>query len=242
MNTSIVAAEKRVDIGCRVVLWDEPAGYSFLRNKKFINRTGWNFNKLEKEIKQFTVHWTATYTAKHTFNGLNARGLSCNFIIDDDNINGYATLHQTLDILHGGWSQGNGLNGIGPGVEICYMPNAWDNPNAYSEENIKKYNVQPHETIDTIVHKAKLKVFLPTEAQMNTLRALMFGFSSLFPNVPRTFPRDSQGNVLSTVLTNPVQYSGFAMHYHLSRQKIDAAGIDMVKLEKDIGDRLLVGY
>jgi hypothetical protein len=242
MNTSIIAAEKSVDIGCRVILWNEPEGYSFLKNKKFINRTGWNFNKLEKEIKQFTVHWTATYTAKHTVNGLNARGLSCNFIIDDDNVNGYSTIYQTLDILHGGWSQGNGLNQLGPGVEIAYMPNAWDNPQAYSEANINKYKVQNHSTTTTKVHGATLKVFLPTEAQINSLKCLMFGFCDLFPNVPRTFPRDTKGSILNTVLLDPKKYSGLAMHYHLSRQKIDAAGIDMEQLEKDVESMLKFGY
>jgi hypothetical protein len=241
-NTSIFAADKSFDIKCPVIRWDDPNGYDLHPFGKYINRN-MTHAQLQKEIKQFTVHWSVTYTAKAMLSVLKSRGLSCNFMIDDDvNDQGYATIYQCLDVSKGGYSQGPGLNGLGPGVEIAYMPQAWENPNLYSAANRARYGVQNHDTTTATVHQAKLKVFLPSDAQMKSLVQLMWGFAELFPEVPRKFPRNAQGLPLEGKLTDPKSYTGFAQHFHLRRSKIDAAGIDPINLEKQVQNRLKWGY
>jgi hypothetical protein len=239
-NTRIFAAERSFDIGCRVIKWDEQEGLNFSSKNNFIRREI-TFDQLSNIIKQFTVHWSATYRAKDMFNGLNARNLSCNFMIDDDDINGFATIYQNLDCKHAGWSQGTGLNALGPGVEISYMPNAWEG-DKYTFLARQKHNVPVHETGIGSVHGVKLKVHLPTKAQINSLIQLMWGFSELFPNVPPVFPRTAQGFPVLTKLTNPAEYTGFVTHYHLKREKVDIAGLDMEMLEKEVGVRKQTGY
>jgi hypothetical protein len=239
-NTRIFAAEKSFDIGCRVVKWDEPIGFDFCPTGKF-SRRDVSFDKLIPLVRQFTIHWAATYRASHMFGGLKARGLSCNFMIDDDEEAGFATIYQCLPIEYAGWSQGSGCNNLGPGVEISYMPQLWEK-DMYTPELQQKWKVPAHESTTASVHGTTLKVHLPTKAQMASLYQLMWGFGEMFPNVPTVFPRDSQGNLVFTSLSNPAGYRGFLNHYHITREKTDAAGIDMEAIEKEIAKRKQFGF
>lgn len=233
MNTKIYALDKSFNIGTRVVKWDEPNGLSFMNYpKSFLKHKVKTFDELKKNIKQLTLHWSATYKAKHMHDGLIARGLSANFYIDDDcNEDGYATIYQTIPIEYAGFSQGAGLNILGSGVEIAFQPSAWQE-DWYDENDRKKWGVPLHKTKEATVHGVKMKVHLPTEAQIKSLKALMWGYCSLFPDVPRKFPRDENGNLLTTVLKKPKDYNGLCCHYNLSRDKIDPIGIDLLDLEK----------
>jgi hypothetical protein len=241
MNTRIYAAEGSFDIGCRVVKWDEEHGFDFHPKGKY-NKRNITFDQLSPQMKQFCVHWSVTYRASDMFGGLNARGLSCNFMIDDDvNDQGYATIYQCLDIKHGGWSQGGVYNNMGPGVEISYMPQAWEK-DMYTPWVQRQRNVQPHETVVAPVHGTRLKVFLPTKAQMASLIRLMWGFVELFPHVPAKFPRTVQGFHATTKLADPTQHTGFVSHYHLKREKIDVAGLDMDQIEEDVEQLTQFGF
>jgi hypothetical protein len=240
-NTKIFAAERSFDIGCRVVKWDEPGGFDFTPKGKY-NKRDMSFDQLSPLMKQFCVHYSVTYRASHMFNGLNARGLSCNFMIDDDvNEQGFATIYQTLDIKNGAWSQGGAFNNMGPGVEISYMPQAWEK-DMYTPWLRQKWKVQPHETVIAPVHGTKLKVHLPTKAQIASLLQLMWGFIELFPYVPAKFPRTPHGFHVTTKLDKPEQYTGFVNHYHLKRSKIDTVGLDMEMIEKEIETRRKCGF
>lgn len=240
-NTRIFAAEKSFDIGCRVVKWDEEDGLDFHPKGRY-NKRDISFEQLSPQMKQFCVHWSVTYRAKHMFGGLNARGLSCNFMIDDDvNDQGYATIYQCLDIKHGGWSQGGVFNNMGPGVEISYMPQAWEK-NMYTPWARKKWDVPEHDTVRAPVHGTTLKVFLPTQAQMASLLQLLWGFVELFPHVPAKFPRTVQGFHSTTKLADPTQHTGFVSHYHLKRSKIDTAGLDYDMIEEEVELRKQLGF
>jgi hypothetical protein len=241
-NTRIYAADKSFDIGCRVIKWDEEDGIDFHPYSKYVKRDI-SHEELQRVLRQFTIHWSVTYRAIHMRGGLIARGLSCNFMIDDDpNPSGYATIYQCLDLKHGGWSQGAGCNGLGPGVEISYMPQAWSDQHAYSERRRNRYGVGEHEQAMAPIHGRKMRVFLPTPAQMNSLYQLIWGYSELFPDIPMTFPRGDAGEPLTKVLKAPKEYSGLLQHYHIKRSKIDAAGLDMKRIEEEVAQRKKVGY
>lgn len=240
-NTKIWAADKSFDIGCRVIKWDEPEGLDLTPYGKYVKRDI-SFEELSKKLKQFTIHWSVTYRAKHMFNGIKARGLSCNFMIDDDcNEQGYATIYQCLDIKNAGYSQGGVYNSLGAGVEISYMPQAWEK-DMYSFLTRKKYNVPKHETTIAPVHGTKLKIHLPTKAQIASLLQLTWGYVELFPHIPAKFPRNEQGFHITTKLASPEKYSGLISHYHLTRNKIDTAGLDYEMIELEIEKRKKLGY
>jgi len=239
MNTSIWAAEKSFDIGCRVIKWDEPDGLNFVPYKKYRYRNC-NYNTLKNNFTKFTVHWSDTYTAKNTFEALVYRAYSVNFIIGDNDIDGYATIYQPLNCQHSGWSQGTGMNDVGSGVEMSYRPGAWEG-NMYDENDCEKWKVPTHETTIAPIHGTKLKVYLPTQAQMNSLIQLMWGYCTLFPNVKPEFPKNKNGYI-TTVLPNPMNYNGLLNHYNWKRGKIDTAGLDMKTIEEEIQKRMKTGY
>lgn len=232
-NTSIIASGQKIDIGCRVILWDEADGFSFYKSGKYSPRSD-TLEKLQKEIDCFVLHHSVTYTAKLTFGGLIGRGLSVNFIIDDDNVNGYATIFQCLDIKDVGWSH-KPLNFKGPGVEISYQPTAWTLPGAYSENNINKYGVQHHDVIEDTIHGVKRKVFGPTEAQIKSCIALLSGFCQIFPLAVPEFPKDQSGKIIKTVSKNK---KGLLAHFNVTGEKIDPMGFPFERVENEIANKL----
>lgn len=233
MSNSIIACGQEADIGCPVIKWNDPGGLSFYSTKKYTARNV-GIDTLRKEVKCFILHHSVTYTAKHTYIGLMSRGLSVNFIIDDNiDKNGYATIYQCLDIKDAGWSHAP-LNGRGPAVEICYQPLASTMAQAYSETNQKKYGVQPHQIKDDLIHGQKFRTFCPTAAQVKSTTALLGGFVKLFPDVPPVFPRDSSGKVIKTVIPNPESYTGLLAHFNITRNKIDPLGFPFDQVEGEL--------
>lgn len=229
MGTHIVAAGQKFDIGCKVILWDESPFYSFYKNKKFISRNI-SLTDLQKQINGFCLHHSVTYTAKQTYVALVGRGLSVNFTIDDDlNEDGCATIYQHLDIKDGGYSQ-TPFNHTMPGVEISYRPERWQNSNLYNNINIKNYNVQPHEEGEDRIHGVNLKIFKPTKYQILAAAKLAAGISQIF-NFELKFPRDEKGNIYKTEVPNHLK-KGLINHYHITKNKIDPAGIDLLDFEK----------
>jgi len=248
VNTSIWATDNdSFDLGCRVVKWDEKGGFDLSKKWKYTNTKLNDLKKLQEKLTQFTVHWSATYRASHMYNGLIARGLSVNFMIDDDETEeGFATIYQCLPIYKLGWSQGSHTNGVtfnslGPGVELSYQPARFQE-DWYDAHDQKKWKVPLHDSTKAKIHGTTLSVHLPTEAQMKSLCSLMWGFSELFPDIPMTFPKNSSGEVLTTVMKDPLKYKGACGHFHLRRGKIDPAGIDFDRVEKDVAEMKSVGY
>lgn len=232
MNTSIVASGVKQDIGCRVILWDEKDGFSFYKTGKLTKRNS-SYEKLQNEIDTFVIHHSVTYRASHTYNGLVGRGLSVNFIIDDDcNENGFATIYQCADIKDACWSH-SPLNSKGAGVEICYHPTFWVDSTLYSETNQKKYKVPPHDVVESPFHGITKKVFAPTEAQLKSLTALLAGYCKLFPaSIKPDMPRNEKGEIITTVTD---KWSGYILaHMQITLNKIDPLGIKFEDLIHEV--------
>ncbi len=224
MNSFIYFDENtKIDIGCKVVLWKESPNYSFYTDGKYKARS--SFDAMS-QIKQCVMHHTVTYNAKQTYSGLVARGLSVTFIIEDDvNEDGCATVYQCLMIKDIGYSQ-KPVNNLGPGIEICYRPEAWQDKTLYSESNRKKYNVQDHSMMTDKIHNSNLTVFCPTEAQLNSAARIAFGVNGLCPSVELSFPKNKNGEYSKTIIPNVEQYSGLLGHYNITTNKIDPAGFN----------------
>jgi len=236
-NTSIIVAGVGFDTGIRVILWDEPEGLSFYPKRRFHARD-WDLEECRKHIKSFYIHHSVTYTAHSTFRGLMARGLSCNFMIDDDidPETGCATIYQHLDVKDGGWSQGGVHNHDGAGVEICYYPDAWTKPDRYSAFNRKRLGVHQHPVVSDTIHGHNFKqCYGPTDAQVKACNRLAAAYCLAFPDMPRTFPRDANGKLISTVIPNDKR-AGLMHHFNVKRGKIDAMGYPTDQSEKDINN------
>ncbi len=238
-NTNIKACGKSFNIGTRVILWDEPGGMSFYHggswSKGRFTERKINLTELRKIITSFYIHHSVTYFARSAFQALVARNLSCTFIIDDD-INedtGCATIYQLLDCKDAGYSQGGKYNHNGCGVELSYYPDAWDHPDRYSEYNIKRWGVHPHELKSDKIHGQRFKVFAPTDAQVNACIKLAYGYGKAFPDLELKFPRDENGNFISTTVPED-QKKGLLHHFNVTRRKIDAMGFPTDYVEEEV--------
>lgn len=239
-GTSIVAAGETFDIGCRVVLWDEPGGLSLYSKTPKYNPRNVDLDTLKSKVNCVVYHHSATYRAKHTHGGLLTRGLSCNFIIDDDDVEGYATIYQCLDVKDAGWSQAP-LNNTGVGIEVSWQPGYFANKEFYSAKNQKAYGVPEHEVVEDVIHGQKLKVFAPTDTQVASCIALGWGLCELL-GLPAEFPKDPDGNIIKTALKNPGHHRGLLHHFHITKNKIDAAGFPSARVEDEIKARIQYGF
>ncbi len=234
MNRIIICG-KDYEIDCPTLTWKDKGGFNAYPYGKFTLRN-LNLENLKKQTSCFVLHHSVTYTAATCQAVLVSRGLSCTFLIDDNNDNGYATLYQTLDVKEAAWSHGL-MNSLGAGVEICYMPQAWENKNLYSEKNRKKFNVPEHNIVTDTVQGRTLQVFAPTEAQVKTLKCLIKVVCSTL-DVPMNFPKDQDGNITKSILSDPKSHKGLLGHFNISNQKNDPAGLDLDYLEKYLAESI----
>lgn len=235
-NTKILIAGNEVETGRTVVRFDL-SGLSLYPMKKFTARN-LNLAQLSKEIKNLTLHHSVTYNVKQTYATLISRQLSVNFAIDDD-FGG--TIYQFLDVKDAGWSQGN-CNKTGAGIEICYRPEAWKNIELYSIENQKKYHVNSHKMVNENIRNSQLKVFGPSQPQLESLVSLIVAYCNTFSNVKAEFPRNKDGKILKNTFLNAVNWRGLLTHFQIDNNKIDPCGIDLDWLEKEVKTRLALGY
>ena len=165
--------------------------------------------------------------SKSCYDILEKRGISVHFLIDND-----GTIYQTMDIQHAAWHAGSErTNRASVGVEItnAYYPKYqnWYKNQGFGERPIIE---------DAWVHGEKLEPFTGFyPAQIEALKAL-WGAIHRATDIPYKTPVNQFGKT-STKYEQEVAYgkfSGFVSHYHVSKRKIDCAGLDIKALLDDI--------
>jgi hypothetical protein len=208
----------------KVVLWSErggletPAGHYYSYS-----------GRPKRNIRLFVNHWDVCLSSRSCQRVLDKRGVSVHFLIDND-----GTIYQTLDMQHGAWHAGSErVNRASVGVEIS---NAYYTKyqNWYEKNGFGRRPVVD----DAWVHGNKLEEhtdFYPV--QIEALKALWKAIHKA-AEIPYEAPK-SQFGTTSTKYEQDVKYgsfSGFISHYHVSKNKIDCAGLDIVKLLEEVKD------
>jgi len=249
-NTCIVVCDKKYDIGTRVVLWNEPGGFSaydttayetqnrktgkmeVVKGKRYKSRLALggtpDLAKLKKIVWQFGLHHSGLYRSKDTFETLQQRGLSVHFICDDD-----GTIYQCLDVRERAFHIG-GNNAMSVGIEIDSRAAAGQYPDAYDEAHQKKYKVGPRKVKLDTIHGMKLKGFDYSDAQYNALIKLAKGLVEIFPLIKPDFARE-KGEIIKTQLAEPKKHQGFICHFQVTTDKIDPIAFDFDRFLKGIG-------
>ena len=206
----------------KFVLWSEKGGleskpghyYDYSRRPK-------------RKIRYFVNHWDVCLSATSCQNVLDKRGISVHFLIDND-----GTIYQTLDMQHAAWHAGSSrTNRPSIGVEIS---------NAYYTKYQEWYTKNGHGTRPVIedawVHGTKLEPFLGFyPQQLEALKALWKAVHGA-TGIPYEAPLKQNGNT-ETKYVQDVAYgnfSGFVSHYHISKGKIDCAGLDIKTLLDEV--------
>jgi len=202
----------------KVVLWTDKKG---LRAKKgtYSSYAG----RKPRDIKFFVTHWDVCLSAASCQRVLDRRGLSVQFLIDND-----GTIYQTVDMRDAAWHAGRSHNPHCVGVEIS---NAYSLK--YQRHYSKRYGARPIWR-DKGVHGKTLKPFLGFyQVQIDALAAL-YECVSRACGIPLQAPPGPDA-VYKPAVNH--EWRGFLSHFHLTRGKIDCAGLnlhDVVKAAKEI--------
>jgi|TARA_E500000331_G_scaffold336248_1_gene363151 hypothetical protein len=181
----------------------------------------------KRNIRYFVNHWDVCLDSESCQSVLDKRGISVHFLIDND-----GTIYQTLDLQHAAWHAGSArANRASAGVEIsnAYYPKyqAWYVKQGFGERPIVD---------DAWVHGEKLLPFLGFyPAQIEALKALWKAIH-VATNIPYETPTNQFGSTATKYVQDVTygKFKGFVSHYHVSKNKIDCAGLDIVELLKDI--------
>lgn len=208
----------------KVVLWSEQGGLETPAGH-YYSYSG----RPKRNIRLFVNHWDVCLSSRSCQRVLDKRGASVHFLIDND-----GTIYQTLDMQHGAWHAGSErVNRASVGVEIS---NAYYTKYQSWYEN-NGFGTRPVVT-DAWVHGRKLGEhmdFYPV--QIEALKALWKAIHKA-AEVPYEAPQNQFGST-STRYEQDVKYgsfSGFISHYHVSKNKIDCAGMEIVKLLEEVKD------
>ena len=206
----------------KVVLWSELGG---LKAKP---GTHYSYaGRPRRNVRYFINHWDVCLNSKSCQTVLDKRGISVHFLIDND-----GTIYQTLDMQHSAWHAGSErANRASVGVEItnAYYPKyqKWYVENGFDERPMVE---------NAWVHHNKLEPFMGFyPEQIRALKALWKAIHGA-TEIPYETPVNQFGNV-STQYEQSVTYgkfTGFVSHYHVSKKKIDCAGLDIKTLLEEV--------
>ena len=207
----------------KVVLWSERGGLK-ANPGTYYDYTG----RPKRNIRLFVNHWDVCLSSTLCSKILNKRGISVHFLIDND-----GTIYQTLDMQHGAWHAGHERgNRASVGVEIsnAYYPKYqdWYIKNGYGERPIVEKAWVHGEQLDPFMG------FYPV--QVDALKAL-WGAVHQSAGVELQTPLDQNTGKTSTKYYQDAlygNYSGFVSHYHVSKKKIDCAGLDIKTLLEEL--------
>jgi len=208
----------------KVVLWSEEDGLK-ANEGTYYDYTG----RPKRTIRYFVNHWDVCLSSHSCAKVLNKRGISVHFMIDND-----GTIYQSVDMQHGAWHAGSSrANRASVGVEItnAYYPK-------YQDTYIKRGHGERPIVEGAWVHGSQLDPFLDFyPIQIEALKALWKAIHGA-TGIPYEAPVSQFGKT-STRYVQEVPYgkfSGFVSHYHVSKRKIDCAGLDIKGLLDEVNN------
>ncbi len=203
----------------KVVLWSEEDGLK-------LNTKNYRPYFEKRKINNFVNHWDVCLNSASCVRVLNRRGLSVHFVIDND-----GTIYQLCDLNHLCFHAGSKVNPVSIGVEIAnaYYPKyqSWYVKNGFGERPILE---------NESVHGKSMKPF--TGFYPEQLQALKALWAAVHEGVgiPLQCPLDENGNTHKSVVSSVSRgtFKGFVSHYHITRKKIDCAGLDIKTMLDEI--------
>ena len=200
-DSYILIDGEQVDVDCKVKIDLLPKNcYRTWRRKRKPN--------------MIVTHWDATTSAEKCKRVLQARKISSHFCIDND-----GTIYQYVDTNHTAWHAGKvNKNSIGVDFTNAYYMK-------YSNYYKKNHGERPV-CRDSVIHGVKLKPHLgyypeQLKAYKKLIKVLCkhYGIMLQTPPVDEVYELAADG-----------KYDGIVCHYHLTRNKIDCAGLPLKKI------------
>jgi hypothetical protein len=173
------------------------------------------------------THWDVCLSATSCKRVLEKRGISTHFVIDND-----GTIVQLVDCNNIAWHAGiRKVNNVSIGIDFS---------NAYYtkyQSNYIKDGFGPRPVLnDSRVHGVKLKPHLGYyPAQILAYKALLEFLNNTY-SIKLECPLGDDGELLKTVHVPASKgvFDGIVCHYHLTKRKIDTAGLKLKKIIDEI--------
>lgn len=206
-----------------VVLWDDALGFD-CDSGTYYDYSG----EPDRKPTMFVNHWDVCLSSESCALVLARRGISIHFCIDND-----GTIYQLLDTQHAAWHAGSAkINRKSIGVEISNAYSLkyqdWYSRNGFGERPIQRSAKVHGKTLDPFLD------FYPVQIQ--ALKALWKAVNEGM-GIPLETPIDN-GATCNTVDSKAQRgtFKGFVSHYHLTKGKIDCAGLDIQTLLNEVKD------
>tara|TARA_Y100001973_G_scaffold99726_1_gene159402 strand:- start:48 stop:905 length:858 start_codon:yes stop_codon:yes gene_type:complete len=174
----------------------------------------------ERKPNMVVTHWDACTSASSCKRVLEARNISTHFCIDNDGV-----IYQYLDTNDIGWHAGR-VNSKSIGIDFS---------NAYYTKYNKLYKKRGFSERpilkNSYVHGRKLKPHLGYYAvQIEAYKKLLKVICNHY-DIPYAVP-EKDGQLLTKVDAGAAKgkFDGVVCHYHLTRGKIDCAGLELKKI------------
>lgn len=174
----------------------------------------------ERKPNMVVTHWDACTSASSCKRVLEARNISTHFCIDNDGV-----IYQYLDTNDVGWHAGR-VNSKSIGIDFS---------NAYYTKYNKLYKKRGFSERpilkNSYVHGRKLKPHLGYYAvQIEAYKKLLKVICNHY-DIPYAVP-ERDGELLTKVDADAAKgkFEGIVCHYHLTRGKIDCAGLELKKI------------
>jgi N-acetylmuramoyl-L-alanine amidase len=202
---------------------------------------GWPLEMAQQKIDQFVLHYDVCGTSKVCFDVLHdSRGLSVQFMLDVD-----GTIYQTCDVKERAW-HATKANTRSVGIEIAHMGAYRSTAGALSRWYVKgedgkvrlnipdnrrpwlrnpDYQGMParQELIAGEIHGDRYVQYDFTPEQYDSLIKLTAALATALPKITVDYPRDAQGKLITTDLTDEQfrNYQGVLGHFHVQANKQD---------------------
>ena len=209
-------------------------------NAARVAQNGWSFPSLQQRVDQFVLHYDACHDSTQCFEVLqDQRGLSVHFLLDLD-----GTIYQTLDLVHRA-RHATKANDRSIGIEIAQLGARADAAALapyYADAAGRTWLQVPQRKegrgfLRTGMLVPTARVGLQhgringrdlvqhdfTEAQYQSLTALLACLRGILPRIADGIPVDTAGQVLDRCLTDSefAAFSGVLGHFHIQPEKSD---------------------
>lgn len=198
----------------KVVLWDEEGGMRAPSGT-------YTRHSSPRDVSLFVNHWDVCLDSKTCFRVLKRRGISVQFMIDND-----GTIYQTMDTCHIAWHGGRGWNKKTIGVEIsnAYYPKyqGWYERKGFGPRPVVK---------NARVRGRRLRDHLGFYEVQKEAAAALWKAISVGHGIPLVTPTHEDGSERAETIKRSelLKYKGIVHHYHLTEKKIDCGGFDITK-------------
>jgi len=205
--------------------WDQVKLFNHPKNLKLPEKCYKKYDD-HREPTMFVAHWDVCLSSKSCFNVLEKRNLSVHFLIDND-----GTIHQIMDTNDIAWHAGNKkVNNKSIGVEIsnAYYPKYQD---IY---RMKNFGLRPVWK-NSRVHGRTLEPHLGFyDVQIQAFKALAKALNHAY-GIPLVAPMENN-KFVETIYDDAVKarFKGVISHYHITKRKIDCAGLNLDEVLKEI--------